>query len=50
LDCAQALLALGKLRMDEAAIDETLGCISKSVEDGVKIRDAGVEKLLVRGS
>jgi MoxR-like ATPase len=44
LDCAQALLALGKLRMDEAAIDETLGCISKSVEDGVKIRSAGLEK------
>jgi MoxR-like ATPase len=50
LDCAQALLALGKVRMDAAAIDETLGCISKSVEDGVKIRSAGLEKLLARGS
>jgi len=49
LDCAQALLALGKLRMDEAAIDETLGCISKSVEDGVRIRSAGLERL-ARGS
>jgi hypothetical protein len=35
--------------MDEAAIDETLGCISKSVEDGVKIRSAGLEKHLARG-
>jgi len=49
LDCAQALHALGKLRMDEAAIDETLGCISKSVEDGVRIRSAGLERL-ARGS
>jgi MoxR-like ATPase len=46
LDCAEALLALGKVRLDEAAIEETLGCISKSVEDGAKIRSAGVDKFL----
>ncbi|MGB2604434.1 MAG: hypothetical protein WBC78_12625, partial [Candidatus Sulfotelmatobacter sp.] len=44
LDCAEALLALGKVRLDEAAIEETLGCISKSVEDGAKIRSAGLGK------
>ena len=46
LDCAEALLALGKLRLDEEAIEETLGCVSKSVEDGAKIRSAGVERLV----
>lgn len=45
LDCAEALLALGKLRLDAAAIEETLGCISKSVEDGAKIRSAGLGKI-----
>jgi MoxR-like ATPase len=40
LDCAAALLALGKSRLDEEAIEQTLGCISKSVEDSAKIRAA----------
>jgi MoxR-like ATPase len=44
LDCAEALLALGKQQLDEEAIEQTLGCISKSVEDGVKIRTAGFDK------
>src|SRR5215469_5549602 len=30
LDCAEALLALGKPQLDRVAVDETLGCISKS--------------------
>jgi MoxR-like ATPase len=46
LDCAEALLTLGKSRVDDAAIELTLGCISKSVEDGAKIRSAGLEKIL----
>ena len=46
LDCAEALVALGKSKLDEEAIEQTLGCISKSVEDSAKIRSAGVEKLL----
>jgi MoxR-like ATPase len=50
LDCAEALAALGKLRLDEAAIAETLGCISKSVEDDLKIRSAGLEKLLAQAT
>lgn len=41
LDCAQALTALGKSALDAEAIEETLGCISKSVEDNAKIRTAG---------
>ena len=46
LDCARALLALGKPQLDEQAIEETMGCISKSVEDGAKIRSAGLGKLI----
>jgi hypothetical protein len=41
LDCAQALLALGTLRLDEEALEQTLGCISKSVEDSARIKAAG---------
>jgi MoxR-like ATPase len=50
LDCAQALIALGKHRLDSDAVDETLGCISKSVEDTAKIRTAGVDKILAQSS
>ena len=46
LDCAEALVALGVRKLDEEAIEQTLGCISKSVEDGAKIRTAGAERLL----
>jgi len=46
LDCAEALLTLGMPKLDEDAIEQTLGCISKSVEDSAKIRTAGVERLL----
>jgi len=46
LDCAEALLALGKTHLDEQAVEQTLGCISKSVEDNARIRSAGVEKIL----
>jgi len=46
LDCAEAFLTLGKSQVDEQTIELTLGCISKSVEDGVKIRNAGLHKNL----
>ena len=46
LDCAQALIAFGKRRLDSEAIEETLGCISKSIDDIAKIRTAGVGRLL----
>lgn len=41
LDCAEALLALGKLRLDEEAMEQTMSCISKSVEDSAKVKAAG---------
>jgi MoxR-like ATPase len=48
LDCAEALVALGKLQLDEEAIEQTLGCISKSVDDNAKIRSGGLDKTLAR--
>ena len=41
LDCAEALMVLGKNQLDEEAIRETMGCISKSAEDDAKIKNAG---------
>jgi MoxR-like ATPase len=46
LDCAQALTTLGKHRLDAEAIEETLGCISKSVDDSAKIRAAAMDRIL----
>jgi MoxR-like ATPase len=46
LDWAQALIALGRKRLDAASVEETLGCVSKSVEDTAKIKAADVEKLM----
>jgi len=45
LDCAEALVALAKTQLDEEAMEQTLGCICKSVEDVAKIRDARVSKI-----
>ena len=46
LDCAQALMALGKRRLDAEGVEETLGCISKSVEDGERVRTASGDLLI----
>lgn len=46
LDCAQALMALGKRRLDAEGVEETLGCISKSVEDSERIRTASGDLLI----
>lgn len=47
LDCAQALAALGRHRLDAQGVNETLGCISKSVEDNAKIKMAAVDRILL---
>lgn len=46
LDWAQALIALEKNRLDATTVEETLGCLSKAVEDTAKIRAAGIKKLM----
>jgi MoxR-like ATPase len=46
LDCAQSAMSLGKHRLDVPGVEETLGCVAKSMEDGAKVRAAGIEKML----
>jgi MoxR-like ATPase len=46
LDCAQAVLSLGSRRLDAEVIEETMGCVAKSMEDVAKLKAAGIDKLL----
>jgi hypothetical protein len=46
LDCAQAVVSLGSRRLDAEVIEQTMGCVVKSMEDGVKLRTAGLDKLV----
>lgn len=46
LDCAQSVVSLGKAKLDSQTVEETLGCVAKSMEDSNKIRNAGIEKLI----
>lgn len=46
LDCAQSAMSLGKHRLDVRTVEETLGCVTKSMEDGAKLKAAGIEKML----
>src|SRR5271155_4844469 len=38
LDCAQAVISLGCRRLNAEVIEETIGCVAKSMEDGEKPR------------
>jgi MoxR-like ATPase len=46
LDWAQALASLGRSTLDAGSVEDTLGCLSKSMEDSAKIKAAGIEKML----
>jgi MoxR-like ATPase len=46
LDWAQALMSLGRNRLDRTAVEETLGCLAKSMEDSARIKAGGIEKML----
>jgi len=46
LDWAQALMALERRGLDVDVVRETLGCLSKSMDDTVKIKTAGIEKMI----
>src|SRR6201984_2562073 len=46
LDCAQAAHSLGRIRLDAEAIEATMGCVAKSMEDVAKLKAAGIEKML----
>lgn len=46
LDWAQALMTLGKSGLDAELVEQTLGCLSKSMDDTAKIKAAGIEKMI----
>jgi MoxR-like ATPase len=46
LDCVQAVALLGKHQMSTEVIEETMGCVAKSREDGARLRAAGIDQLL----
>ena len=47
LDCAQSVMSLGKHRLDVQVVEETLGCVAKSMEDSARLKAAGIEKMLL---
>jgi MoxR-like ATPase len=49
LDWARALMSLGRNDLDPAAVEATLGCLAKSMEDAGKITAAGVGNLISQG-
>jgi MoxR-like ATPase len=46
LDCAQAVASLGSHRLNAEVIEATMGCLAKSMEDGAKLKQAGIDLLL----
>ena len=46
LDCAMSAMSLGKHRLDAQTVEETIGCVAKSMEDTEKLKAAGIERLL----
>jgi MoxR-like ATPase len=48
LDCALSAMSLGKHQLDVQTVEETLGCVTKSMEDTAKLKAADIERLLSR--
>jgi MoxR-like ATPase len=46
LDCVQAVVSLGSRNLSAEVIEQTLGCVVKSMEDVAKLRAAGIDKLV----
>ena len=46
LDCAQAAMALGKNQFDVDTVEQTMGCLVKSMDDSAALRAAGIDSLL----
>ncbi len=46
LDCAQAVVSLGSRTLNAEVVEETLGCVAKSMEDVAKIKAVGIGTLL----
>lgn len=50
LDCTQAAMALGKDRLDVESVEQTVGCLVKSMEDSATLKAAGIESMLAQSS
>jgi MoxR-like ATPase len=46
LDCVQAVVSLGNNHLNADVIEETMGCVAKSMEDEARVRAAGINRLL----
>lgn len=46
LDCAQAAWSLGISRLDAETVEAMMGCLAKSVEDGERLKAAGIDEML----
>ena len=46
LDCALSAMSLGKHQLDAQTVEETIGCVTKSMEDTAKLKAAVIERLL----
>src|SRR5271170_4413412 len=46
LDCVQAVALLGNHHLNADVIEETMGCVAKSMEDQARLRAAGIGQLL----
>jgi len=46
LDCALSVMSLGKNKLDAQTAEESLGCVTKSMEDTAKLKASGIERLL----
>lgn len=46
LDFVRAVALLGKHQLSVDVIEATMGCVAKSMEDGAKLRAAGIDQLL----
>ena len=49
LDCTEAVASLGSRGLNAEVVEATIGCVVKSMEDGVKLR-AGLDKLVPQTS
>jgi MoxR-like ATPase len=50
LDCTEAATALGKNRLDVETVEQTLGCLVKSMEDTATIKAAGIVNLIAQAN
>jgi MoxR-like ATPase len=46
LDCTRAVGALGKRELDVQAVEDTISCVVKTLDDGEKLKAAGIDRVL----